>query len=613
MFAKISKTYLKYIKPLTLMKTYVPDTSVIIEKIVSNLIKDNKIKGTIIIPNAVVAELEAQANKRKEIGFLGLEELKNLQELKKQNKIDLQFIGNRPTIDQVKFAKSGEIDALIRQIAYEESATLITADIVQAESARVYGIDVEFIAHKKSKTKLKIEKYFDEHTMSVHLKENSIPMAKRGLPGQWKLVKIGKKPLKKEMMREMAKEIVEKAKMDSSSFVEISRPGSTIVQYKKYRIVIVKTPVSDGLEITAIKPIKKLSINDYEIPKDILERIRLKARGILIAGEVGSGKSTFAQAIAETYVKEGKITKTVESPRDLQLSSDITQYSKSFSTSEEIHDILFLSRPDNIIFDEIRDTPDFKLFIDLRLGGSNCLGVIHSASAIDSIQRFISRMETGMIPSVLDTIIYMNSGKIASVLTLKITVKVPTGMTESDLARPVIEVYDFLENKLAYEIYSYGEQTIVIPVSEEKSSTQKFAEHYLEKEFRQYSNNAKIEIVSSNRANVYVPEKEIPRLIGVKGQRISNIEEKLGIKITIKELEIKKESANYHTDESKKFITFTLPKSLSKKQAEFLLEDNFLFSAVVSNSGKIQIHKKSQLGRTILEALETNKKLEIKS
>ncbi|MCD4759545.1 PINc/VapC family ATPase [archaeon] len=594
------------------MKTYVPDTSVIIEKTVSKLIEKHELKGTIVIPNAVVAEIEAQANKRREIGFLGLEELKKLQELKKQNKIDLRFVGERPTVDQIKFAKSGEIDALIRKIAYEESATLITADIVQSESAKVYGLEVKFIEHKIPKTKLKIEKYFDQHTMSVHLKEDAIPYAKKGLPGKWNLIKLSKKPLRKARVLELSKEIIEKAKMDPSSFIEISRAGSSVIQYKNYRIVIVRKPVSDGLEITAIKPIKKLSLQEYKVPKEILERIQTKARGILIAGEVGSGKSTFAQAIAEYYNKDGKITKTVESPRDLQLNSDITQYSKNFSSSEEIHDILFLSRPENIIFDEIRDTPDFKLFIDLRLGGSNCLGVIHSASAIDSIQRFITRMETGMIPSVLDTIIHMDSGEIASVLTLKMTVKTPSGMTEADLARPVIEVYDFMENKLAYEIYSYGEQTVVIPVSEEKSSTQKFAEHYLEKEFRQYSKNAKIKLIASNRAVVYLPEKEIPRIIGVKGKRIENIEEKLGIKITVKELEIKKESTTYNTTESKKYITFTFSKSLAKKQAEFFIEDTFVFSAIISNNGRVQIHKKSQLGRQIQETLDTNKKLEVK-
>ena len=594
------------------MKTYVPDTSVIIEGIISELINKNEIKGMIIIPNAVVAELESQANKRRETGFLGLEELKKLQELKQNKKIDLRFVGERPTADQIRFAKSGEIDALIRKIAYEESATLITADIVQSESARVYGLDVKFIEHKTPKSKLKIEKYFDQHTMSIHLKENSIPYAKRGLPGKWKLIKLSKKPLKKPRMLELSKEIIEKAKMDPNSFIEISRAGSTVIQYKNYRIVIVRKPVSDGLEITAIRPIKKLSLSNYKIPNDILERIKTQARGILIAGEVGSGKSTFAQAIAEHYAKDGKITKTVESPRDLQLNDEITQYSKNFTDSEEIHDILFLSRPDNIIFDEIRDTPDFKLFTDLRLGGSNCLGVIHSASAIDSIQRFIPRMETGMIPSVLDTIIYMDSGEISSVLTLKMTVKTPSGMTEADLARPVIEVYDFLENKLSYEIYSYGEETVIIPVSEEKSSTQKFAENYLEQEFRQYSRNAKVELISSNRAVVYLPEKEIPKIIGVKGKRIENIEEKLGVKITVKEIEIKKESQPFGTAESKKYITFTFSRSSAKKQAEFFLEDTFLFSAVISNNGKVQIHKKSQLGRTLVEALDTNKKIEVK-
>ena len=53
------------------------------------------------------------------------------------------------------------------------------------------------------------------------------------------------------------------------------------------------------------------------------------------------------------YLKQGKIIKTVESPRDLQVPDEITQYSKNFTSSEEIHDILFLSRPDNIIFDEM--------------------------------------------------------------------------------------------------------------------------------------------------------------------------------------------------------------------------------------------------------------------
>jgi ATPase len=593
------------------MKTYVPDTSAIIEGVISELIEKSEISGAIIIANAVVSELEAQANRRKEIGFLGLDELKKLQEFKKEGKIELRFVGPRPTPDQIKYAKSGEIDAMIRQIAYEESSTLITADIVQAESARVYGLEVKFIEQVPLKEKLSIEKYFDKTTMSVHLKEDTIPLAKRGAPGNWQLVKTGKKLYYKEINK-IAKEIVEKARMDPKSFVEISRSGSTVIQYKNYRIVIVRKPISDGLEITAIRPIKKLNLDDYQIQEELLDRIKTQARGVLLAGETGSGKSTLAQAIAEYYANNSKITKTVESPRDLQLDAKITQYSKNFSTSEEIHDILFLSRPDNLIFDEIRDTPDFKLFIDLRLAGSECLGVIHSASAIDAIQRFIGRIDTGLIPSVIDTIIFMAAGKIHTILTLKMSVKVPSGMTEADLARPVIEIFDFNENTLAYEIYSYGEETVVIPVENKKSPSQKLAEKQLLKEIRQYSKDADVEIVSNNRANIFVPEKDIAQIIGTKGKRIENIEKNIGIKITVKPKLKKQDSLEYHVAETAKYIIFRFPKNITKQSIEFTLDGQFLFSAITSNKSKIQIHKKSQLGKNLAEALDNNRNIEAK-
>ena len=43
-----------------------------------------------------------------------------------------------------------------------------------------------------------------------------------------------------------------------------------------------------------------------------------------------------------------------------------------------------------------------------------------------------------------------------------------------------------------------------------------------------------------------------------------------------------------------------------------MLVISFLFAGTANNAGKIQIHKKSQLGRTLLDALDTNKKIEIK-
>lgn len=596
------------------MKKYVLDTSAIIEKIPSKLIKEKKLSGEILITNASISELEHQANKRQEIGYIGLEELQNLQKIKSKT-IKLRFIGERPTADQIKYAKSGEIDALIRETAYKEKATLITADRVQAESAKAFNINVKFIEPKPFKDKLKIEKFFDNKTMSIHLKEDCYPLAKKGAPGKWELTPLGKKKLDYKILREYSKEIIEKANIDPKSFVELFRPGSTIVQYRNYRIVLVKPPVSDGIEITAVRPIKKLNLNQYKLPKEIFERLKNKARGIIIAGETGSGKSTFAQALAEFYSKNNKIVKTVESPRDLQLANEITQYSKSFTSSEEIHDILFLTRPDNIIFDEIRDTPDFKLYTDLRLGGSNCIGVLHSAAAIDTIQRFIPRMETGMIPSVLDTILFMDSGEIKKVLTLKMTVKVPSGMTEADLARPVIEVFDLETNKLEYEIYSYGEETVIVPISDvpkKESGASYLAKKQLEKELLEYCSEVKAEITSPNRATIYIPEHEIGQLIGTGGKRIEKIENKIGISLEVKPIKKEKQSTNFELIQTKKYIIFLVNKRLAKRSIGVYIDEDFFCYAIASRKGEIKFNKKGELGKQLLEAIKTKRELRLK-
>jgi ATPase len=250
---------------------------------------------------------------------------------------------------------------------------------------------------------------------------------------------------------------------------------------------------------------------------------------VIIAGTTGSGKSTFSQALAEYYAANNFVTKTVESPRDLILSDSITQYSKNLATSEEIHDILFLSRPDYIIFDEMRDTPDFKLFTDLRLGGSNVLGVLHAATPIDAVQRFIGRLETGMIPSVLDTLLFIEKGTVSKILTVQMIVKVPSGMTEADLARPVIEVKDYLSDKLEFEIYSYGEETVVIPVDEDfkPDPTKSLAAKQLEKELREYVDEVKVKLIASNRAEIYIPAEDIARIIGKEGKNIDKMEKEL--------------------------------------------------------------------------------------
>ncbi len=133
-------------------KRYVVDTSAVINKFLPKLINEG-LQGKLIIPDAVIAELENLANKGREAGYIGLNEIAKLHKLKKQSKIKVEFTGPRPDEKQIKYAKAGEIDALIRKIAFKNHATLITADLVQAKSAQAYGLNVIFLRPPKPKIK----------------------------------------------------------------------------------------------------------------------------------------------------------------------------------------------------------------------------------------------------------------------------------------------------------------------------------------------------------------------------------------------------------------------------------------------------------------------------
>ena len=178
-------------KTLTELDKVVPDTSVIIEGIISKQLNSNELKvNVIIIHEAVLAELESQANKGRETGLLGLEEITKLRDLSTQKGFTLEYKGSRPGDFEIKFAKTGEIDSLIRNLAFQEKATLITADIVQSKVAEAKGISVYLYTFPQQDYSLLIEKFFDDNTMSVHLKENCLPMAMKGTPGNWKYVSI---------------------------------------------------------------------------------------------------------------------------------------------------------------------------------------------------------------------------------------------------------------------------------------------------------------------------------------------------------------------------------------------------------------------------------------
>lgn len=446
---------------LIAMVKYVPDASIITNGFLTRLIEGELAGSEIIVANAVVSQFEYQAKLGKDLGLSGLAELRHIQELAGEGKVKLGFAGERPSVEQISGGDFGAIDDRVREITRAQGATLLTSDAVMAEVARIEGLETRYFKPSRVKEKPKLLRYFDQNTMSVHLKARVRPMAKVGRPGRFKVQVLDERPLEEAELREIAREILEFATRDPDGFIEFEREGASVIQFREYRIAITRPPFSDGFEITAVRPVVWVRLEDYRLSEKLKERLRERAEGVLIAGPPGAGKTTFAQALAEFYCSQGRIVKTMESPRDLQVSDEITQYTALEGDMTKTADLLLLVRPDYTIYDELRKTSDFQIFADMRFAGVGMVGVVHSTRAIDAVQRLIGRVELGMIPMVVDTVVFIKDGEIREVYSLKSTVKVPYGMREADLARPLIEVLDFETGEPHYEIYTFGEQVVV--------------------------------------------------------------------------------------------------------------------------------------------------------
>ena len=603
------------------MERIIPDTSAIIIGAVSDILeKENLDYPEIIVPEAVVCELEHQANAKRSEGHKGLRELQKLQSMQDEGELAITFKGRRPTNYDIRYAKSGEIDGIIRDLARSEMGTLVTNDKVQAEVAKSQGIPVYFYEQKVVEKPLSIEKYFDENTMSIHLKENVVPMAKKGTPGHIDFEILNEKRYTYRELEKIVTEILDKAKSDPKTYLESDKEGSYVVQSREYRISIAYPPFSEALEITAVRPVANIDLNEYHLSDKLLERIRTNAEGILISGSPGAGKSTFVQAIGKYYSsKLNKVVKTMESPRDLQLPDEITQYAPLEGSMENTADVLLLVRPDYTIYDELRKNTDFNIFADMRLAGVGMIGVVHATRPIDAIQRIASRVELGVIPSIVDTSIYIEDGQVRSVYETKMTVKVPTGMKEADLARPVIEVRDFETGELKNEIYTYGEQTIVMDIDlvngsssegKSKSSVEIIAEKEILRKIKKIlPKKAKVdvEVTSPERANIYIPEEFIPKIIGKNGKRIAEIEDMVGISLGVEVIETKPvDKTPFEVDilHTRKQLILELGRDNGRQNFDIYINGDYLLTATTSKKGEIKIKKGIELSDIIIEAIE---------
>jgi ATPase len=644
----------------------VPDTSVLIDGRITSMIQAGEYKGaTIIVPEAVVAELEAQANNGREIGFSGLGELQSLCKMAEEKTIELKFSGIRPTLEQVKLASGGEIDAMIRNIAIENKARFITSDNVQAEVARAKGLDVIYLkAQVTDFGPLAIDQFFDEHTIAVYLKERISPMAKKGSINDMKLVKIREAPTSEYELRMMAQEILERAKRDPDGFIEIEKRGITVVQIGSMRIAIARRPFSDGMEITAVRPIVDVTLKDYTKSDIITKRITNNERGMLIIGAPGGGKTTLAQSLATFLSDSGFVVKTMEAPRELQVPDQITQYTMLDGSMQATADILMLVRPDFVIFDELRNTEDFATYADMRLAGLGMIGVIHANGVQDAVQRFSNRVDFSVLPQIVNTIVFVKQGVITRVYDVGFTIKVPEGMGDEVHIRPVTTVSDHETGELVLDIFRYDGETIVMPVMAAKNAPVakpapvqyaaqpaisvpvakpapapeparkesddrpgwKLSEKEIQREIGRYTDGfVDVQMMSDTKAVVFIDDKDVPAAIGKGGKNVSAIVNKLGIGIDIKprseferqQVQVQKSEEEYNLgggiriQTDKKQLTIVAP-SESGKIVDVFAGKEYLFTATVNEQGEIHLAKNSSIAQEMVRRHTNNEVIKLR-
>jgi ATPase len=214
---------------------------------------------------------------------------------------------------------------------------------------------------------------------------------------------------------------------------------------------------------------------------------------------------------------------------------------------------------------------------------------------------------------------------------VKTEVKVPHGLVEEDLARPVIVIEDWDTGEPAYEIYTFNRQVVTVPLEGAEgdegaeSGIERVAKQEIEREIRSVARgHVEVELKGSNTAIVWVEDDDISYVIGKGGGRISQIEDRLGIDIDVRTFEDKPggKSASAggggagHAGEvvtpevTNRHVVIPLG-SHQGETVEVRADGEYLFTATVSRGGEIQVSRGSAIAEELEDAIDHGKTITV--
>ncbi|HXW03399.1 MAG TPA: KH domain-containing protein, partial [Nitrosarchaeum sp.] len=183
------------------------------------------------------------------------------------------------------------------------------------------------------------------------------------------------------------------------------------------------------------------------------------------------------------------------------------------------------------------------------------------------------------------------------------------------------EIRNFADHVLEHEIYTFGEENVIVPVSKkvQKVGIEKLAEDKIRELFRKYDPRVEVEILSDNRAKILVDKQSMASIIGKGGSNISEIEKVLKIHIDVVEKtnSNRYESTNssneisFHFSESKSGLVLTVGREYSSMHADIYVHDNYVTSVRIGKKGEITIPKRSEASRTLMKLASSQNDIQI--